>query len=330
MSKTRVPPHLSKRFTQLTPAAAESIVQALHQHYFPRQIWGEVAYSTEQWIATPEGREDLQDHLERRLNSFRGKVIPWLNAARPLLGARVLEIGCGTGASTVALAEQGAKVTGIDIDEPSLRVARQRCAAHGVECELVLANGAGARQFLEREPFDFVIFFACLEHMTHPERIEAMRETWRALPEGALWCVIETPNRLWFFDDHTSRLPFFNWLPDELVFEYSRFSPREPFRSSYRELSADKMESFLRHGRGVSFHEFDLAIGDASTLDVVSSLPLWSRRRGVLGLRELARRYKRRSRLERTLASYRPDIHLGFFQPYLDLIIRKRALPGPA
>lgn len=328
MSRQRIPSHLSKRFTELSSSAAESIVQSLQQHYFPRQIWGEVSHSTEQWIATPEGREDLQDHLERRLSSFRSKIIPWLDVARPLLGARILEIGCGTGASTVALAEQGAKVTAIDIDEPSLRVAKQRCAAHNVQCELVQANGAAAKTFLEREPYDFVIFFACLEHMTHAERIQSMRDTWQALPEGALWCVIETPNRLWYFDDHTSRLPFFNWLPDDLAFAYSRFSPREPFRSSYREHSADTLESFLRHGRGVSFHEFDLAIGDSSTLEVVSSLPLWSKKRGLLGLRELARRYKRRSRLERMLASYRPDIHLGFFQPFLDLIIRKRTLPA--
>jgi S-adenosylmethionine-dependent methyltransferase len=325
MSKQRIPAHLSKRFTALSPAASESIVQSLHQHYFPRQIWGEAMHSTEQWIATAEGREDLQDHLERRLSSFRNKIIPWLDASRPLLGARILEIGCGTGASTVALAEQGAKVTAIDIDEPSLRVAELRCSAHNVQCELVQANGAAAKQFLEREPYDFVIFFACLEHMTHAERIEAMRDTWQALPEGALWCVIETPNRLWYFDDHTSRLPFFNWLPDELAFAYSRFSPREPFRSSYRKHSADSMESFLRHGRGVSFHEFDVAIADSSTLDVVSSLPLWSKKPGLFGLRELARRYKRKSRLERMLASYRPDLHLGFFQPFLDLIIRKGA-----
>jgi S-adenosylmethionine-dependent methyltransferase len=160
--------------------------------------------------------------------------------------------------------------------------------------------------------------------MTHSERMESMRATWQLLPPGALWCLIETPNRLWFFDDHTSRLPFFNWLPDDLAFAYSRFSPREPFRSSYRSISPQHMESFLRHGRGVSFHEFDLALGESSTLDVVSSLALWSRPRGAFGLRELARRYKRPFRLQRALASFRPDLHLGFFQPYLDLIIRKR------
>jgi S-adenosylmethionine-dependent methyltransferase len=323
MAKKPIPLHLAKRFTTLSSDGTDAVVQSLRQNYFARLIWGEVRLSVEQWLATAEGQQDFRDHLSGRLDSFRAKVIPWLDSARSLSGARILEIGCGTGASTVALAEQGAKVTAIDIDEPSLRVARDRCSAHNVQCEFVQANGAAATQFLQREPYDFVIFFACLEHMTHAERMQSMHDTWRALPKGALWCVIETPNRLWFFDDHTSNLPFFNWLPDELAFAHSRFSPREPLRSSYRTRSPDAMESFLRHGRGVSFHEFDLAIADASSLDVVSSLPLWRRTRGLFGLRELARRYKRPFRLERTLASFRPDLHRGFFQPYLDLIIRK-------
>lgn len=323
MAKKKIPLHLSNRFTTISRSQTDALTQSLQQNYFPRLIWGEVQLSVEQWLATREGQRDLHDHLTGRLDSFRSKIIPWLDAARPLAGARILEIGCGTGASSVALAEQGATVTAIDIDEPSLRVAKDRCAAHNVQCEFVHANGAAAKQFLERERYDFVIFFACLEHMTHAERMQSMHETWHALPENALWCVIETPNRLWILDDHTSQLPFFNWLPDELAFAYSRFSTREPMRSSYRTLSAEAMESFLRHGRGVSFHEFDVAIANASTLDVVSSLPLWRRSRGMFGLRDLARRYKRQFRLERMLASFRPDIHRGFFQPYLDLIIRK-------
>jgi S-adenosylmethionine-dependent methyltransferase len=318
----KVAAHIASRFSQPSPDGERAILEALHSHYFPRQIWGQVSFSTQEWLATAEGRDDLLDHTTRRLASFRNKVIPWLDSAKPLAGARVLEIGCGTGASTVALAEQGASVTAIDIDEESLRVARTRCEAHNVRCELQQANGADAAGILQQDKFDFVIFFACLEHMTHPERMQAMQDTWNAIQPGALWCVIETPNRLWFFDDHTARLPFYNWLPDELAFAYSQFSPREPFRSSYRTLAPTSMEGFLRHGRGVSFHEFELTMGKAANLDVISSLPLWWRRRGLL--RDLARRYRRRFRLERTLASFQPDIHLGFFQPYLDLIIRKR------
>jgi 2-polyprenyl-3-methyl-5-hydroxy-6-metoxy-1,4-benzoquinol methylase len=318
----KVAAHIASRFSQLSPSGERAVVEALHSHYFPRQIWGQVSLSTEQWLATAEGREDLLDHTTRRLASSRNKVIPWLDSAKPLAGARVLEIGCGTGASTVALAEQGASVTAIDIDDESLHVARVRCEAHNVSCQLVKANGADAARILQGDKFDFVIFFACLEHMTHSERMQGMHDTWNALHPGALWCVVETPNRLWFFDDHTAQLPFYHWLPDELAFAYSQFSPREPFRSSYRSLSSTSLEGFLRHGRGVSFHEFELTMDKAANLDVVSSLPLWWRSPGLL--RDLARRYRRRFRLERMLASFQPDIHLGFFQPYLDLIIRKR------
>jgi 2-polyprenyl-3-methyl-5-hydroxy-6-metoxy-1,4-benzoquinol methylase len=319
----RIPGRLSQRFTELSAAQTAALVESLEASYFPRRVWGEVALSSEQWLATPEGQRDLDDHVRRRLHVFRSQAVPWLDSARALQGARILEIGCGTGASTVALAEQGATVTAIDIDDESLVVARERCRLHGVNAEFLRLNAAATGELPPIAQFDFVIFFACLEHMTYAERIAAMHWTWTQLRPGSFWCSIETPNRLWFFDDHTSILPFFNWLPDELAFDYSRFSPREPLRHSYREKTPVAFESFLRHGRGVSFHEFDLAMADSAKLDVVSSLPLWLRRSGFLGWRTLKRMRKRKDRYERLVASFRPDLHRGFFQPYLDLIIRK-------
>lgn len=323
MSKRKIPPHLLRRFTELSASQTDALVASLQSNYFPRRIWGDVALSSEQWLASPDGQRDLDDHTRRRLHAFRTQVVPWLDSARALSGARILEIGCGTGASTVALAEQGASVTAIDIDEESLIVARDRCRLHGVEAEIKRLNGADTQQLPALAQFDFVIFFACLEHMTYAERLTAMRATWSGLKPGALWCSIETPNRLWWIDEHTSFLPFFNWLPDELAFDYSRYSPRDPLRSSYRERTEEAFTSFLRHGRGVSYHEFDLTMKDASQLDVVSSLQLWLRPDGLFGWRALKRLRKRKHRYERLIASLRPDLHRGFFQPYLDLIIRK-------
>jgi ubiquinone/menaquinone biosynthesis C-methylase UbiE len=68
-------------------------------------------------------------------------------------GARVLEIGCGTGSGLVALAERGAQVVGLDLDESSLEVARRRCSMHGVVADLHVANancmaGCFARQIV--------------------------------------------------------------------------------------------------------------------------------------------------------------------------------------
>lgn len=325
IEKQRIPKRLAERFTNLSAEAEQHVVAALKEHYFPRQIWGQVAMTADDWLRTEEGLQDLRDHTTRRLTVFRTKVVPWLDDAKQLNGSKVLEIGCGTGASTVALAEQGAQVTAVDIDDESLRVAQARMDAHGLKCEFIKGNGADIWQALHARNFDFVIFFACLEHMTYDERLRAMSSSWNQLRPGALWCSIETPNRLWFYDDHTSRLNFFNWLPDELAFDYSKFSAREPFRSAYRERTPQAFESFLRHGRGVSYHEFDLAIGNAAQLDVVSCLHLRLRKPGFLGWRDLKRLRKPKGQFEHLIARLRPDLHRGFFLPYLDLIIRKSA-----
>ncbi|HEY8508049.1 MAG TPA: class I SAM-dependent methyltransferase [Steroidobacteraceae bacterium] len=319
----RAPARLAAKFSSLTDERRAVIEDSLRRHYFTRPVWGKASLTPQAYLESPEGREDFADHVWRRLQGFRDTVVPWLDAAHPLEGANILEIGCGTGSSTVALAEQGANVVAIDVDKPSLNVAGDRLRAYGLNAELLHANATEAPRLLRNRRFDFIIFFACLEHMTHCERIPAMRETWEMLPDGGLWCLVETPNRLWFFDFHTAHLPFYSWLPNDLAFEYARLSPRKPFCDSYREPTEEAMLSFLRQGRGVSFHEFDLAIKDATQLNVVSSLPLWLRAASPLHVWELGWRMSLEGRFEACLMKMKPGIHRGFYQPSLDLIIRK-------
>ncbi len=58
-------------------------------------------------------------------------------------GKRVLDVGCGTGATTVAIARRlgaEARCTGIDVSSPMLEAARERAEKAGVEVEFVLAD----------------------------------------------------------------------------------------------------------------------------------------------------------------------------------------------
>jgi S-adenosylmethionine-dependent methyltransferase len=263
----------------------------------------------------------LQDHLYRRLDASRNTVIPWLSSAKPLSGSRILEIGCGTGSSTVALAEQGADVTGVDVLESSLVVAKDRCEVYDLGVKFHCANATEVHKLFVGQHFDFIIFFASLDHMTHNERMVAMKNTWDMLSPGSLWCVIETPNRLWYYDGHTSHLPFYLWLPDDLAFLYSRFSPRKGFRDLYREVDDAWKLDFLRRGRGVSFHEFELTMKRAEELDVVSSLPIFLRRQNLL--RRVLWMLTGNRGFESFLMQCGPKIHTGFYQNSLDLIIRK-------
>lgn len=316
LKKILIPPpptHISANFRTLDKDKKAELENCLVEEFFK---------SNSEYLSTDEGKTDLEDHLFRRLESFRENIIPWLDSTVKLNGAKVLEIGCGTGSSTVALAEQGAIVTGVDIIEKDLNVAKKRCKLFNLEARFVNANAAEVHNIFKNEDFDLIIFFAALEHMTLDERIKSIANTFNMLKNGKFWCITGSPNRLWFFDDHTACLPFFHWLPDELAFYYSKFSPKKTIAEQYRELTPDSMLHFLRRGRGISYHEFEIALGArANSLNVVSSLAAFNRKRSLA--RRILWLLKPQSRFERFLVKTDPSINRAFFQPYLDLIIKK-------
>lgn len=263
----------------------------------------------------------MQEQLIRRLERNRYQHVPWINSVIKLRGAHILEIGSGTGASTVSLAEQHAQVTGLDIDPAALRVAEERCRIHGLaNTRFVTGNATEIGTLFEGEQFDIVMFYASLEHMTMEERKNALRAAWSLLSDNKYLCIARAPNRLWFYDSHTSHMPFFNWLPDELAFEYSRFSPRPHFNKQFREKSNDASLRFIREGRGVSFHELDVSLSDEK-YEVVSDMETYLSKHNPA---RLARRLLAGDgRRERLLRSYAPERHQGFFKENLDILLRK-------
>jgi len=297
-----VPPEL---LTKQRSGDIETVTRSIQEHYHrgwrSKENQAERAYN-----------KDLADHVYGRLAHNRAVIVPWLNSIRPLSGARILEIGCGTGSSSVALAEQGALLTGIDIDDDALIVARDRCRTHGVDCEFHSVN---AVQYQLDEDFDFVIFFASLEHMTISERLTALEHIWSRLNRGSFLVIIETPNRLWYMDRHTSLLPFFDWLPDELAFRYAGKSRRLSEYKNLRELNDANLEHFRRLGRGVSFHEFELACGDPKELNVVSSLLTAMRFQSIGRPKDWI--YKA------LLRRIYPGLHSGWFDGNLDIVIQR-------
>ena len=309
----RIPSHLRANFRTIHKEKIDLIETSLRKNYFVR--------SPGEYLSTERGKNDLREHLFGRLDENRRMIIPWLDQAKPLRDATILEIGCGTGCSTVALAEQGAKVTAIDVDEGSLVVASERCRAYGLDVSFTQANATEVHELFSGRHFDYIIFYAALEHMTVEERMSAMRATWRMLSDGDLWCVIETPNRLWYYDAHTSLLPFHMWLPDELAFEYSQFSPRDNYRELYREYTDEAKLHFLRRGRGVSFHEFELTMKPLRELRIKSSLNVTTKERGLWG--GMKWRFSNERRYISLLRRIAPELHEGFLHSFLYLIIEK-------
>ncbi|MFH1571415.1 MAG: class I SAM-dependent methyltransferase [Gemmatimonadota bacterium] len=71
-------------------------------------------------------------------------------------GARVLDLGCGAGRTSVALAEIGLQVVGVDLSEAMVRTARQQAQLAGVEVDFRTMNALDLA--LPPESFDVALF----------------------------------------------------------------------------------------------------------------------------------------------------------------------------
>jgi S-adenosylmethionine-dependent methyltransferase len=301
---------LRERFTKLDPEAITCFRAHLLANWSNQTYWD-----------SDIGRHEIDQHAVGRLIFDRHEYVPWLNSLRRLAGARVLEIGCGTGSSIMALIEQGANVTGIDVVPEAVEMTRTRLRCFGVaEPPLHAMNATEIDAHFDHGSFDFVIFFASLEHMTHSERSSSLRAAWRLLAHDGILCIIEAPNRLWLFDNHTGDLPFFHWLPDDIALEYWTRSPR--YQSSAFDItSADATLELYRRGRGVSFHDVELALAPIGDLEVMVDRQTFQMSQNPL--RWFYYHQSDRRRYANMLRRQRPDLPMGLFMPYLDIAIRR-------
>ena len=83
-------------------------------------------------------------------------------------GSRVLDVGCGPGRHALALARRGATVTGIDISEEFIALARAAAAAEDVPCDFRVAD---ARRLAFDRQFDAVVCLGVLERVVTGERV---------------------------------------------------------------------------------------------------------------------------------------------------------------
>jgi demethylmenaquinone methyltransferase / 2-methoxy-6-polyprenyl-1,4-benzoquinol methylase len=139
------------------------------------------------------GRYDLLNHLLSGNTDRRWRRLVARELEETLArGGRVLDVACGTGDLSFALAREGrAEVVGLDFCRPMLEIARRKAAGNG-------ANGAGAIPFVEGdalrlpfadESFDAVTIAFGLRNLAGVA--EGLRELRRVLKSGGRLAVLE-------------------------------------------------------------------------------------------------------------------------------------------
>jgi 2-polyprenyl-6-hydroxyphenyl methylase/3-demethylubiquinone-9 3-methyltransferase len=116
------------------------------------------------------------------INPLRAK---WIDEHSPVHDRCLRDVGCGGGILAEAMARRGARVTGIDMGEAPLSVARLHRLESGVEVDY---RQCTAEQLAEERPgeFDIVCCLEMLEHVPDPAGVIRACAT-LARPGGSLY-----------------------------------------------------------------------------------------------------------------------------------------------
>ena len=117
--------------------------------------------------------------------------LKWIDKKMGLAGKRVIDIGCGGGILAESMAATGADVTGIDLSEKPLNVAKLHLLESGqsVDYQMISAEDIAQQQ---PESFDCVTCMEMLEHV--PDPLSTVRAA-AALAKPGGWVFFSTLNR---------------------------------------------------------------------------------------------------------------------------------------
>ena len=165
------------------------------------------------------------EHFSLRNGECR-KMADHIAQFRTLDGARVLDVGCQTGALVAVLGERGARCVGIDKADWLLEAARKRAAGWQIPAEFQVARGESLP--FDSASFDVVTFVDVIEHCEDAH--QCLREIARVLRPGGVAYVLG-PNRYapqWFVRDPHYQLVGASVMPNWLGRRYVEWRRGKP------------------------------------------------------------------------------------------------------
>ncbi|WJW69659.1 methyltransferase domain-containing protein [Candidatus Chlorohelix allophototropha] len=181
-----------------------------------KEITQQLEAEIEPWLAHMKWRPDFAKWREgriwqekkqaRNLDTLR-LFLRLATLKDDLRGKKILDLGCGMGGFSTALALEGARVQPYDYNRAYCRITRLRGMRYKLNFSPV--NGAGEALPFPNAHFDHIVCLDVLEHVQNPEKL--LSEISRCLKPGGV-CFITAINRFAFSDPHY-HVRFVNWLP---------------------------------------------------------------------------------------------------------------------
>jgi ubiquinone/menaquinone biosynthesis C-methylase UbiE len=167
-----------------------------------------------------EFRQRFIEHTLEQRDDASGRAVldaEWRYIG-PLLGERarlpldVLDLACGSGHQSLAWAERGFRVHGLDFDRDLLVAGRERIRrAAGDRLAVHWTQADATRLPYRPASFDIVFNNSLLEHV--PAWRDVLSETARVLRRGGIF-IMYTTNRTCPLQQEVNHFPGYSWLPD--------------------------------------------------------------------------------------------------------------------
>lgn len=257
------------------------------------------------WLDEIERRADI-DYIQKRLRSL-------VTRFEALDGKRVLDIGSGSGSSALAMVDSGADfVQGVEPNADFIELANQRAQDEKLADRISFLHITDTTKLpFDDGRFDIVTLNAVLEHIDPKLRAPILQEAFRCLKPEGLLVITETPNKIFPYDGHTTRLPLIPWLPFDwavsLAGRFSRNSPRGLTKEQY----------ILEGLVGVTYWQIKKALPQAYCMNLTGGDAKWKT--------DLRPKYKILNvglmLIEKFLRLF--NIPLAAVMPVLDLVFRK-------
>jgi SAM-dependent methyltransferase len=210
------------------------------------------------WLGDEICRDEQPEYVQ---HSLRCGMLTYVEE-EAFQNARILDFGCGSGASTVNLKRlfPQSEVVGVEIDPDLLAIARARKDFYGLVNVQFLQSPAPDRLPADIGEFQYVLLCGVYEHLLPPERRTLLSLMWSAMRPGAVLFMNQTPNRYSLRETHTTGgVWLLNYLPPTPAMwwarQCSRKIPRDAtwpqlLRKGIRGGSVGEIVSILRREPG--------------------------------------------------------------------------------
>jgi len=248
------------------PHPGQSVQKRRWLTSYPPELILQVFATKDLYVCDEIMREEDPRYVER---SLRNSVLSYLSPVE-FAGKRILDFGCGSGASPLVLSRllPPCEIIGIELLPKLLDLARLRARYFGRTSLQFLQSPSGDSLPAGLGEFDFVMFNAVFEHLLPHERIRLLPLVWSHLRPGGVLFLNQTPYRYSPVEVHTTQgLPLINYLPDAMALRMAR-------RYCKRVARDESWESLLRRGiRGGTVPEILGILGGPQRARLLRPLP---------------------------------------------------------